>query len=270
MIWVRISLGTSPFLMAVFLCWIHWAPVWRSRRQAPLTSLMKDQFFGFNWKWNILTSPSNTSSMSTAVGLYHKKCVSDTEHHPFQTKLNGAGERGTFPQQVQIHTKRNLTVIKAINIEANQRLDWQNCAMRRLKLNTLAITSMVTQLTRCSMLAVVLLSAISDNLSISLSAVSLKFPIRLLKYLKKEAFQWYLSVSQVSAVISWMFCATGQHEYINHAVRCVSLCPPSNSQAAECRVHDPTLFVPLLMVPNCYQAISKESSRQKQQGFSIK
>lgn len=126
---------------------------------------------------------------------------------------------------------------------------------------------MVTQLTRCSILAVVLLSAISDSLSISLSAVSLKFPMRLLKYLKKEACQWYLSVSQVSAVISWMFCVIG-HEYINHTLRCVLLCPPSNSQAAECRVHDPTLFVPLLMVPNCYQAISKESSRQKQQGFS--
>lgn len=61
--------------------------------------------------------------MSTLVGLYHKKCVSDTEHHPFQTKLNGSGKRGTFPQQVQIHTKRNLTGIKAISIQANQRLD---------------------------------------------------------------------------------------------------------------------------------------------------
>lgn len=55
---------------------------------------------------------------------------------------------------------------------------------------------------------------------------------------------------------------------IYHRLHCVSSCPPSNSQAAECRVHDPTLFVPLLMVPNCYQAISKESSRQEQQGCS--
>lgn len=55
---------------------------------------------------------------------------------------------------------------------------------------------------------------------------------------------------------------------IYHTLYCVLSCPPSNSQAAECRVHDPTLFVPLLMIPNCYQAISKESSRQEQQGFS--
>lgn len=67
-----------------------------------------------------------------------------------------------------------------------QRLKSYNRTLGRLnqKYLTLAITSMVTELTKRSMFAVVLLSAISDSLFISLSAVSLKFPIRPLKYLK--------------------------------------------------------------------------------------
>lgn len=36
-----------------------------------------------------------------------------------------------------------------------------------------------------------------------------------------------------------------------------------NSRAAERRVHDPALFVPLLMIPCCYQAIAKEPSKKE-------
>lgn len=34
----------------------------------------------------------------------------------------------------------------------------------------------------------------------------------------------------------------------------------SHSQAAECGVNNPPLFIPLIMVPRCYQAIAQESA----------
>lgn len=45
---------------------------------------------------------------------------------------------------------------------------------------------------------------------------------------------------------------------------------PSNSQAAECRVHDPTLFVPLIMVTNSYQTVSKQSKVRINRVFHLK
>lgn len=42
---------------------------------------------------------------------------------------------------------------------------------------------------------------------------------------------------------------------------------PSDSQAAERRVHDPTLFVPLIMVANGHQTISEESESRTGTAF---
>lgn len=167
-------------------------------------------------------------------------------------------------------------------------LIWSSLLQRelqnRLWHSTLAITSRVTQLTRWSMLASVLLSAMSESLVISFSALSLKVPIRPLKYLQitvvldsglawsghtckaPEKFCNWTMLSpppqkkeqKIPPNLKIMTANTGHTIKVEQILQSVSLWWLNNSQAAERRVHDPALFIPQFVVLCCYQTITEE------------
>lgn len=264
MIWVRISLGTSPLCMTVFLSWIHWAPVLRSRRQASLTSLTKGQFLGLTWKCNVSTSFPNAVSIRAAFesrgeALPGRACpwcctpsLSDTAQQLWgRGNFSSAGlnprqtppevSEQTAPKSMEGSTVWMELWEEWVSIPSQSPPWWHSWTDEAYLL-----------LLWCQWFLTVYSSVCLPSRWNS--------PSDFLNTWKQQSVDAMSNVMDVLCNMSATMCNISV-KYEAHTPPCPFL--STNSQTAECGVHDPPLFVPLLMVPDAYQTIPEEPKTWK-------